>query len=110
MNRQFLAIHIVVSCFLLSACSGFSSSADQLVRSQAKQAVNNTVAARFPGIDASFATDCIIDAASSDELIYLASSAVSGGDQRTVSKILEIAQRPQSATCIAQNGIAKLPL
>jgi len=53
-------------------------------------------------------TDCIIEAASADEIVNIAGASVTGVTEATVKQVLEIAQRRQSVKCIAENGIALL--
>ncbi|MEM6307955.1 MAG: hypothetical protein AAF701_08220, partial [Pseudomonadota bacterium] len=64
--------------FLLAGCSAAQQAVDDLAREQAKKAVNTQAAAVLPGIDLRFATDCIIDQATSREILSLAQASVTG--------------------------------
>ncbi|MFQ6547373.1 succinate dehydrogenase [Aestuariibius sp. 2305UL40-4] len=90
--------------FLLVACTSTPDTADTLAREAAKSVVSGVVATRFPGLDVAPVTDCIIDNASSSEILTIARAALTGPDARTTETIVAIAQRPETVRCIAQNG------
>jgi len=93
---------IAAACVLaLSGCLDASDSVDQVARSGAKSVVNGIVAQRFPGVDASVATDCIIDNASAAEILQIGQAAIVGTTSQTTSLVLSIAQRPATVECIA---------
>lgn len=100
----------VVAALALTGCSVAQQSADILARDKAKQVVNGVVAERFPGVNAAPVTDCIIDNASAGEILTIAGAAITGPDAGTVELVSEIAQRPDTITCIAQNGLAIIAL
>ncbi len=93
---------------MLAGCTTANDAADTLARDRAKAVVNGVVQDKFPGLNAAPITDCIIDAASAREIIGIASASVTGVNQSTVDTVLEIAQRPEAVTCIAENGIKVL--
>ena len=101
---------LLCAAVLLPACTTFSKSADALARDQAKQAVNTVVTNRFPGVNPAPVTDCIIDAASANEILRLAGATVTGVTQATAEEVLEIAQRPDDITCYTRNSIALMGL
>jgi len=76
---------------------------DTLARDAAKGVVNNVVQSRFPGVDARPLTDCVIDNASPSEIVQIAEAAVLGADQTTTSLIVDIAERPETVRCTANN-------
>ncbi|MGR3503060.1 succinate dehydrogenase [Pseudaestuariivita sp.] len=91
----------VVAILALSACSAVQETADGLARAQAKDTVNGIVADRLPGVNVSAVTDCIIDAASAQEILRIASASVTGDTSDIPSLVLDIAQRPEAVECIA---------
>ena len=104
---------IVFAGLALSACIGTATetvtqSAEDIARGQAKQVVNTVVSSRLPGVDVSAATDCIIDNASIPEIFSIAKASVTGPDEATVSTILEIAQRPDTAKCLLSATLSLL--
>ncbi len=90
----------------LTAClDGTTTSVDDVARSGAKTVVNGIVASRYPGVDASVVTDCVIDNASASEILEIAQAAVVGTSSATTSLVLEIAQRPDTVSCIAEDTL-----
>ncbi|MEO1139773.1 MAG: succinate dehydrogenase [Pseudomonadota bacterium] len=92
----------------LSACSAANNAADAIARDRAKTVVNGVVENRFPGVNAAPVTDCVIDAASASEILSLARDSATGVTQSTVELVVEIASRPESVQCIAENGLTLL--
>ncbi|MGB1234340.1 MAG: succinate dehydrogenase [Planktomarina sp.] len=92
-------IGLIGLCFV-TACSEAQDVADQLARKQAKQTVNSQVAGIIPGVDLTFATDCVIDNASAQEIFTLARASVTGVNAQSGALITEIAQRPDTIQCI----------
>lgn len=89
----------------LTACAAANDAADAVARNQAKNVVNGYVADRYPGLNAAPITDCIIDAASAREILQVSSGAVTGVDAALAEQIGQIARRPESLECIAQNSL-----
>ena len=94
--------------FVLSACTAANDVADAIARDRAKTVVNGVVEQRFPGVNAAPITDCIIDAASAGEILSIARDSVGGVQPATVELVVEIASRPESVQCIAENGLTLL--
>lgn len=90
----------------LTACS--AEMQDDLTRSAAKSAVRPVLEDRFPGIPLEPATDCVIDNASSNELLALAADAVTGPTASTVEIVTDIAARPATLQCLATEGLPTL--
>ena len=88
---------------LLAACT--PAQQDDLTRDAAKRAVRPVLAERFPGIPLEPATDCIIDNATSRELLSLAADAVTGPTANTVEIVGDIASRPETIRCLAEEGL-----
>ncbi len=101
-----VAVSLSVASMMLAGClQDLGSTGDVLARDAAKGVVNSTVEARFPGVDARPLTDCIIDNASSGEIIQIAESAIVGSNQATTNLILQIAQRPDTVRCTVNNSL-----
>lgn len=94
----------------LPACDVAQQAADDVARGQARRAVNAVVAERFPGADATPVTDCIIEAATAQEILQIAGSSATGAQGEITQMVLQIAQRPDAVTCIARNGVSLLKL
>lgn len=90
---------------VLTGCNAMNDAAENLARDRAKTVVNGVVDRQFPGVNAAPVTDCIIDAASANEILTIAGASVSGVTQSTVDQVLEIARRPEAVQCIAENSM-----
>ena len=101
-------IRFILPIVLLAACAEVQQTADQLARQQAKVVVNSQVARVLPGVDISFATDCIIDTASAQEILTLASASVTGANASTGELVARIASRPESQKCIVEKSVQRL--
>lgn len=95
----------LAAAFGLSGCAVVQDTADQLARAQAKTVVNGVVAERLPGVDVSDVTDCIIDAASAQEIVQIAGTSVTGDTADIPALVLNIAQRPDAVQCIAASQL-----
>lgn len=95
---------IIAALFALSGCEIASQTADDLARQQAKTVINRVVAEKLPGVNAAPVTDCIIDNATAREILTIAGATVTGVTPAIGQQVLEIAQRPDTVTCIASNG------
>ena len=95
-----LALALLAATACTDITGGVTQSAEELARDQAKSVVNGVVSNRLPGVDVSAATDCIIDNATLSEVFSIAKASVTGPDDQTVTTILDIAQRPDTAKCL----------
>lgn len=77
-------------------------------RDTAKTVVNQVVERKFPGLNAAPITDCVIDNASTSEILTIAKASVVGIQPDTVDTVVSISQRPETAACIAKNGLKLL--
>lgn len=102
--RQTICLALVFP--LAIACT--SQQQDELTRDAAKRAVRPVLAERLPGVPVEPATDCIIDNASSRELLSLAADAVTGPTANTVEIVSDIATRPETIRCLATEGLPAL--
>lgn len=101
-----LVLIVIAAVVALTACT--AQTQDELTRDAAKRAVRPVIAQRFPGIPLEPATDCIIDNASSRELLSLAADAVTGPTANTVEIVGDIATRPETIRCLAEEGLPAL--
>lgn len=81
---------------------------DQVTRSAARSVVSRVVVERFPNVPVQPAIDCIIDNATTPEILGLASDAVTGPTAATTEQVLRIAQRPPTLQCLATQGLPSL--
>lgn len=96
----------LIALTLLVATAGCNTSVGtDLTRAAAKSVVNPIVAERFPGLPLEPATDCIIDNASSDELITLASAAATRDDTAATEVVIDVARRPDTLRCLGSDAI-----
>ena len=100
--RGFIAALVVLA---LPACLDGSDTVDDIARNSAKTVVNGIVEARYPGVDVSVATDCIIDNASAAEIVTIAQAAVVGTTSETTALVTEIGSRPETLRCIAEDTV-----
>lgn len=89
----------------LAACDYAALTADQIARQQAKAVINGVVADKLPGVNAAPVTDCIIDNATTNEILTIGGAAVTGVTAATARQVLQIARRPETVSCIATNGL-----
>lgn len=97
---------ILMCAGLLAACT--PAQQDELTRDAAKRAVRPVLAERLPGVPVEPATDCIIDNATSREILSLAADAVTGPTANTVEIVSDIATRPETIRCLATEGLPAL--
>ncbi|MEJ8561512.1 succinate dehydrogenase [Yoonia sp. GPGPB17] len=93
------------SMMLAGCMQDLGPAGDVLARDAAKGVVNTAVQARFPGVDARPLTDCIIDNASSAEIIQIAEGAIVGANAATTDLIVRIAERPDTIRCTVNNSL-----
>lgn len=97
---------VLTAALFLAACT--PAQQDELTRDAAKRAVRPVLAERFPGVPLEPATDCIIDNATSREILALAADAVTGPTANTVEIVGDIASRPDTILCLAEEGLPAL--
>ncbi|QXT40455.1 succinate dehydrogenase [Gymnodinialimonas ceratoperidinii] len=101
--RAVLRVFALAAPLLLSACVGFQDAADQLARQQARAYVNTEVERRFPGIDATPITNCVIDNASAQEIVTIAGGIALGNSTAASNTVGDVLQRPATLQCTAGN-------
>lgn len=104
MIRQALLVFFALPA--LFACT--TEQQDELTRDAAKRVVRPVLAERLPGVPVEPATDCIIDNATSGEILSLAADAVTGPTANTVEIVSDIASRPETIRCLATEGLPAL--
>ena len=97
---------LVLSLATLAACT--PQMQDELARDAAKNAVRPVLQDRLPGVPVEPATDCVIDNATSKEILALAADAVTGPTANTVEIVSDILARPETLTCLATEGLPPL--
>ena len=97
---------IVLFAMLVAACT--PAMQDDLTRDAARTAVRPVLEQRFPGVPLEPATDCIIDNATSRELLSLAADAVTGPTANTAEIVSDILSRPATLQCLATEGLPVL--
>ena len=90
----------------LTACN--TPLGDSIARDAARQAVRPVLAERFPGVPLEPAVDCVINNASSNELLSLAADAVTGPTASTVQIVTNITSRPETIQCLVAEGLPAL--
>ena len=90
-------------CFVIALAACDTPLGTEIARDQAKGVVNDVVEERFPGVDATPVTDCVIDNASGSEIVQIAGAAVTGVTNSTVELVLKIASRPDTIQCFVEN-------
>ncbi|WP_371229117.1 succinate dehydrogenase [Roseovarius sp. 2305UL8-3] len=96
---------LIPALVALAGCDAANDAADTLARERAKTVVNGVVENKFPGVNAAPVTDCIIDAASANEILTIAGASVTGVTNDTVQQVVEIAQRPEAVQCMLENSL-----
>ena len=97
-----MRLSILAIPLMLIGCVG--ETGDTLAREVARSVVDGEVARRFPGINAKPVTDCIIDNASAEELITLASTAATRDAGRAADTVGTVLRRADTLKCIAGNA------
>jgi hypothetical protein len=101
MHRVCAALTVLV---LLAACDP-GELADSAVKRAASSVVFPVVNLDMPATQAQQATDCILGAASSDELRLLARDVGVEAGSSTKATIRTIALRPAAQSCFAARGV-----
>lgn len=99
-------ICVAVATLSLAACT--PASQDLLARNAAKSVVARAATERLPGVPVEPYTNCIIDNASSQQILMLAADAVTGPTASTWEIITGIARKPETLQCLLTNGVSAL--
>ena len=98
------AVAAILLAGLAAACT--PADQDRLTRDAARAAITPVIVERFPGVPVQPALDCVIDNASSRELLSLAADSVTGANANTAEIVSRIASRPETLQCFLQQGLA----
>ena len=82
--------------------------ADKAMRRTAETVVRPVLARELPGNVAEAATQCVLDAAGTDEIRALARDVGVEAGTLTVQNIRNLASRPNATACFARNGVPPL--
>ncbi len=93
--------------FTLAACDP-AETADQLIRQTARSVIVPVLAETMPAPLAEAGADCIISAASSDELRGLAADFGNAAGTSTIANIAALAARPSVVNCFVTRSIPSL--
>ena len=106
MTRLMPPIFLVL--LALAACSP-QQAADAVMRRTAETVVTPVLDDYMTGPQAMAATPCVLDAATSDELVLLSRDVAVMPGTSTVQTVLTIAARPAAQSCLAATGTPPLP-
>lgn len=102
----------VLSLIALTAALSGCLSTDELVeasaQSAAKTVIKSVIADKLPGVDVDDAVDCVVENATTDQIVDIAKASVTGIDDSTVSTVTSIASQPETISCIAQSELSGL--
>lgn len=101
------AVLLLTASLTLAACDP-AELAESAVRRAASSVVFPVVNIDMPAGPAQSATDCILAAASADELQLLARDLGVEAGTSTKATIRTIALRPAAQTCFAANGVPRI--
>lgn len=99
-------LRILPIVLLLSACALAEQSADAIARAQAKAYINSVASEFFPGVNTAAVTDCIIDNATTAEVIEIAQASVTKNTVAAAQVVGNIAGRPDTLNCITIAGLS----
>lgn len=95
-----MALPVLVACTVADQ--------DQLARGAAKSVVARAATERLPGVPVEPYTNCIIDNATSQQILTLAADSVTGPTASSWEVITGIARKPATLECLLTNGVSTL--
>ena len=101
-----LACVMAVATLSLSACA--PSTQDRLARDAAKSVIARATAQYLPGVAVAPFTDCIIENATSSQILTLAADSVTGPTASTWEIISGIHRKPETVQCLLTDGVSAL--
>lgn len=93
---------------VLAGCTAREAT-DAVLRRTAQTVVTPVLDDYMTGPQAFAATQCVLDAATSDELALLSRDVGVMAGTSTVRTVLDIAARPGAQSCLAAAGVPSLP-
>jgi len=97
----------VLAIGTLAACDP-AEMADKAVRRTAESVVQPVLARELPGPVADAATQCVLDAATPEEMRALARDVGVEAGSQTILNIRNLASRPSATACFAARGVPPL--
>jgi len=94
---------------VVSGCT-LQDQVDNTTRAAALRTVVSVSERRFPGVNVEPMAACIINQASSNEILTLAGAAVTGVKESTVETVINVASRPETVRCIAQESLSGIQI
>lgn len=109
--HSLFAVKAAAAALVLSGCVAGEAVMQETTRSLARSAVNSAAARYVPGVNVAPYTDCVINNATTSELIQLAQAAGSGatgGAAQDVAAsawpiVRTVASRPEATQCLLQS-------
>lgn len=98
---------VLIAGLTLSACDP-AETTDQLIRETARSVIVPVLAETMPAPQAEAGADCIISAATPDELRALAADFGNAAGTSTIANIAALATRPQAVNCLVARSIPSL--
>ncbi|MEZ5797939.1 MAG: hypothetical protein R3D63_10945 [Paracoccaceae bacterium] len=106
-GRQGVWPGALLAVLALSGCVAGEAVMQETTRSLARGAVDAAAGRYLPGVDVSPYTDCVINNASTDELLALARAAGAGAAQDVATQawpvVRTVASRPEATQCLVQS-------
>lgn len=99
---------ILAAMLALSGCD-IADTTDMAMRRAAETVVTPVIDDNLTGDQAALATDCIVGAATAEDLRLLVRDVAVVAGTSTVANVLDIASRPEVEACLAAAGVP-LPL
>ncbi len=102
---RLLAINLI-AVMALAGCSAGEDIVQESSRNAAKRVVTPIVEDNFPGRNATLYSDCIIENATTKEIVTLARATILGVTDSTLDTVINVATRPNTLTCILKAELA----
>ncbi len=93
----------------VSGCT-LQEQVDKTSRAAALRTVVSVSEKRLPGVNVEPIAGCIINQASTNEILTLAGAAVTGITDSTVETVVEIGARPEAVRCIAKETLSGIQI
>jgi len=91
---------------LLTTGGCVASTGEDLTRAAARSVISRTLVSNYPGLPVEPTLSCIIDNATTPELVSLASDSVTGPTAATVQTVSTVATRAGTLQCLSRGGVS----
>lgn len=98
----------IIGALALTGCDVALAVVDDAVRNQAEQTIVTVVEKQFPNVNAQPVASCVVDNATTSEILSVAGDGVTGIDQGTITTVLDVLKRKETINCVVNNGIGGL--